>query len=103
MAHYVAELIAKAEAATGEEKRFAEKNCFDAIMALWKHRAELPNGKRPFEELEPVVCAIESVDPDDDTPRYFRSARPRMSEGKKKSKSESWLDMAGGSTIQRKS
>lgn len=39
------------------------------------HRAAFPNGKRPFEDLEPVMRAIESLDPEDDTPRYFRSAR----------------------------
>jgi hypothetical protein len=96
MAHYVADLIAKAESATGEEKRLAEKKCFDAILALWKHRAELPNGKRPFEDLEPVVRAIESLDPDDDTPRYFRPARPPKGEGEKKAEAETWLDMVSG-------
>lgn len=94
MAHHIADLIAKAESATGDEKRSAEKNCFDAILALWHHRAELPNGKRPFEELEPVVRAIESLDPDDDTPRYFRSAR--MPAGDKKEEAEAWLKMVDG-------
>jgi hypothetical protein len=46
MVHYIADLIVKAENATCEEKSLAEKNCFEAIMVLWKHRAELPNGKR---------------------------------------------------------
>ena len=95
-AHYIAELIAKAESATGEEKGVAEKKCFEAILALWKHRAELPNGKRPFEDLEPVVRAIESLDPDDDTPRYFRSARPPRGDGEEKSEADTWLDMVSG-------
>lgn len=94
MAHYVADLIAEAERANGEEKSVAEKKCFNAVLALWKHRAELPNGKRPFEDLEPVVRAIESLDPDDDTPRYFRSARPPKGEGGKKSEVDTWLDLA---------
>lgn len=96
MAHHVADLIAEAERTNGEEKNVAEKKCFDAVLALWKHRAELPNGKRPFEDLEPVVRAIESLDPDDDTPRYFRSARPPKGEGEKKSEADTWLDMASG-------
>ncbi len=69
MAHYVADLIATTKSTTGEEKGFTDKKCIEAILDLWKHRAQLPNGKRPHENLEPVVRAIESLDPDDDTPR----------------------------------
>lgn len=93
MAHYIADLIAKAESATGEEKRSAEKHCFDAILALWRHRAELPNGKRPLEELEPVVRAIESLDPDNDTPRYFRSARTPAGGKQEESEAGAWLKL----------
>lgn len=96
MAHYLADLIAKAESATGEEKGLAEKECFDAILALWKHRAELPDGKRPFDDLESVARAVASLDPDDDTPRYFRSARPPKGEVEEKSGVETWLDMVSG-------
>lgn len=96
MAHYLADLITKANSATGEEKPSAQKNCFDAILALWKHRAELPSGKRPFEELEPVVRAIESLDPDDDAPRYFRAAWRQTSEKEHKSEAEAWLDIVIG-------
>ncbi|MEE9904211.1 MAG: hypothetical protein K4305_02095 [Chlorobium sp.] len=96
MAHYIADLIVKVENATGEEKRLAEKNCFEAIMALWKHRAELPNGKRPFENLETVIRAIESLDPDNETPRYFRSARRPNDEDTEQSEADSWLAMVDG-------
>lgn len=96
MAHYIADLITKAETATGEEKRSAEKNCFDAILALWHHRAQLPNGKRPFEELEPVIRAIESLDPEDDTPRYFRSARTPAGDNREESEAEAWLKIVAG-------
>lgn len=96
MAHYIADLIAKAESATDEERRSAEKSCFDAILALWNHRAELPNGKRPFEELEPVVRAIESLDPDNNTPRYLRSARASVGDNVEEPEAESWLRMVEG-------
>lgn len=96
MAHYIADLIVKVENATGEEKRLAEKNCFDAIMLLWKHRGELPNGKRPFENLEPVIRAIESLDPDNETPRYFCSARWPNDEDKEQSEADNWLAMVDG-------
>lgn len=96
MAHYVAELITKAENATGEEKRFAERICFDAILALWNHRAELPNGKRPFEELEPILRVIESLDPDNDIPRYLRSARVPLGSKAEESEAETWLKAVDG-------
>jgi hypothetical protein len=96
MAHYIADLMAKAKNATADEKGPAEKNCLEAILALWKHRAEMPNAKRPFEETESIVRAIQSLDPDEATPRYFRSVLQleREGEGKEKSEAETWLDMA---------
>ena len=75
MAHYIAELIDAAENAPPDELAVSQKKCFHAILELWGHRAELPNGKRPFEDLEPIIRALESLNPDDETPRYFRSVR----------------------------
>ncbi len=96
MAHYIADLIVNAESSTGEEKRSVERVCFNSILALWSHRAELPNGKRPFEELEPVVRAVESLDPEDDTPRYYRSARTSAGDTEENCESETWLKMVDG-------
>src|ERR1700719_935454 len=60
MAHYIAELVDQVKTATGDERAVAEQRCFDAILSLWKHRSELPNGKRPFADLEPVMRAMQS-------------------------------------------
>ena len=78
MAHYIAELIDAAVNAPPDELAASQKKCFYAILELWGHRAELPDGKRPFEDLEPIIRALESLDPDDKTPRYFRSVRSEM-------------------------
>lgn len=72
MAHYVAELMVRAGAARADEQPGAQKLCFEAILQLWSHRAQLPSGKQPFEELDPVMRAIESLDPENERPRYFR-------------------------------
>ena len=96
MAHYVSELITRCETEDGEDKEAARKECFDAILALWRHRSELPNGKRPFENLEPIVRAVASLDPEDETPRYFRQARPPKGKGAEESKAESWLRLVDG-------
>ncbi|WP_220475064.1 AVAST type 3 anti-phage proein Avs3b [Burkholderia pseudomallei] len=95
MAHYIADLVTKAEtAAACAEKSVAERECFNAILALWKHRSELPDGHRPFQALEPVMRAIESLDPENNTPRYFRAARPPKGEAAETSEQERWLTLA---------
>ncbi len=96
MAHYVADLIIKAENATGNDKVTVQREAFDTILGLWKHRSQFPSGKRPFEELEPVIRAIESLDPENDTPRYFRTPRPPKGESAETSDQEKWLSLAEG-------
>ncbi len=96
MAHHVADLILKAENATGSDKVTAETEAFDAILALWKHRSEFPHGKRPYEELEPVMRTVASLDPEDDTPRYYRMIRPPKDEAAETSDQEKWLRLAEG-------
>lgn len=96
MAHYIAELISKAEESSGEAKVVAENACFAAVLSLWQHRAELPNGTRPFEELEPVLRTIESLEPEREIYRYHRSARPQANEEVDTPEQQKWLDLAEG-------
>ena len=81
MAHYIAELIDAAANAPAREREAAGRVCFEAILALWDHRAALPDGRRPFENSERVMRALESLDPANETPRYFASARRAMESG----------------------
>lgn len=96
MAHYIAELIHDAENANADERPAKMQACSKAILNLWKHRRELPNGKRPFEELEPILRVLESLDPNDDMPRYFRSARNAVGELDEDSEANSWLQLIDG-------
>ena len=96
MAHYVAELIDAAANAPAREREVARRVCFEAILALWDHRAALPDGRRPFEDLEPVVRALESLDPANETPRYFASARRAMESGDDAPADQALLDFVGG-------
>ena len=96
MAHHIADLVQQVEAAEAEAKQAAERTCFETILKLWEHRTELPNGKRPFQDMEPVLRAVESLDPENSTPRYFRAARPPRGETAEKSESEMWLDTVDG-------
>lgn len=75
MAHYVAELIHDAENAGPEDKLTRLDRCAAAVLDLWRHRAKLPDGMRPFEDSESIFRTIASLDPCDETPRYFSIVR----------------------------
>lgn len=96
MTHYIAELIEGAENATAEDRPEKQAKCAETILALWKHRYELPNGKRPFEEFEPIFRVIESLDPDSDTPRYFRAVRNASDKSEVNTVAKKWLELADG-------
>lgn len=60
MAHYIAELIRKAEETDDPDMRSkAQEKCCETILKLWEHRAVLPHGARPLANLEGVLLAIE--------------------------------------------
>ena len=63
MSHYIAELIVRAETSTGKPKQTAEKECCNTILALWKHRASFPSGKRPFERFDDILRVLEYLQP----------------------------------------
>ncbi|HTF95301.1 MAG TPA: AVAST type 3 anti-phage protein Avs3b [Cellvibrio sp.] len=97
MAHHIAELMQDAENSDTDDRSSKMHVCSEAIYALWSHQHELPNGKKPFESLEPIKRALESLDPEDQTPRYFRAARSAYDERQNKnSEATTWLKMADG-------
>ncbi|NWN82677.1 MAG: hypothetical protein HLX48_06770 [Halomonas sp.] len=96
MAHYIAELILDAESAAPEEKASKQERCSLAILDLWQHRAILPNGTRPFEDFEPIMRSLESLDPCDETPRYFRRTRMMAADAEPDTEVKKWLEIADG-------
>lgn len=96
MSHYLAELIVQAENSVGDEKTTVEKNCFDAILSLWNHRAVLPGVGQPFERMGELAQAIESLNPESTTPRYFHSIRSKIAKDEEKADGENWLELADG-------
>ena len=93
MAHYMAELIDAAENAPQDELPASRRRCFDAILDLWSHRADLPAGRRPFEDLEPIGRALESLDPGNETPRFFSAARPGVANAEEGPQSRTLLEL----------
>lgn len=96
MAHYIAELIQEAETAKAEDRPSKLVKCADAILDLWERRHQMPDGKRPFKDIEPILKALESLDPNDDTPRYFRSQRTGIEEDEEGTETKKWLKIADG-------
>ena len=94
MAHYIAEKIEDADAAIGEVRDRKMSECSDTILKLWTHRSELPNGKRPFEDFEPIFHVLKSLDLDDTTPRYFRQVRSAADENDEDESTAQWLGIA---------
>ncbi len=94
MAHYIADLMDHVDSAPIEERAASKKRCFEAILELWSHRAELPNGKRPFEDLEPIMRAIESLDPENDAFRYFPFEISAADEAEEDSRTQTLIQVA---------
>ena len=96
MAHYIAEKIEDAETATDGARDRKMSECKDAILKLWAHRSELPNGKSPFEDFEPIFRVIKSFDMDDTTSRYFSQVRLVADENDEGAQTKQWLKTASG-------
>ncbi|MEO8326138.1 MAG: AVAST type 3 anti-phage protein Avs3b [Nitrospirota bacterium] len=96
MAHHLADLIKDAETAKVEDRPAKLDNCTKTILGIWERRHQLPNGKRPFEDFEPILRALESLDPADDTPRYFRLQRMEADETEQNPETKKWLELANG-------
>lgn len=71
MAHYVAELMVRAEHAPLPERNEAEQSCARAIMDLWAQARAFPTKRAAFESVDRVIAAIDSLHPDDGP--YYRN------------------------------
>lgn len=86
MAHDLAAKMIAAEAPDASAD--VQATCAEAVKALWARRAEFPDGKRPFEDLEGLADVVRRLDPEGSQSAYFR--RTGASEGE----SDPWLAAA---------
>ena len=96
MAHYIAEKMEATGSATGADRDRKMSECRDAILKLWEHRSELPNGRRPFEEFGQIFRVLQSLALDDSTPRYFRQVRSAVKQDDEDDAAKQWLNTASG-------
>lgn len=95
MAHYIAQLIVDAESCPPAEQPKRSEAAADAILRLWAHRSQLPNGTRPLESLEPILRSLESLDPESPRGRFShvwpRQAIPQADD---EAEANKWLQAA---------
>lgn len=94
MAHYIAELLQEAAAATGDSRQTKQAQLHDAILTLWARRFELPAGKRPFRDFEPILRALASLDPNPAPSRYLSPSRQPASESGESEEARRWIALA---------
>ena len=92
MAHHIAELMTDVETSKGEKRKSTSETCFNTILALWNHRNVLPDGSRPFAKLEPILKALESLEPSSDSPRYYRSFWDQFDEINLNDEMKNWIN-----------
>jgi hypothetical protein len=73
MAHYIAELITRAETSGPDQRTQAEEQCATEILRLWAHRAGLPAKNRPLESFAPLYQALERLDPEGPNWSFYRT------------------------------
>lgn len=64
MAHYVAELMVRAEHAPLPRREEAQQLCARAILDLWAQARSFPAEKAVFESIDRVIECIDSLHPD---------------------------------------
>ncbi len=64
MAHYVAELMVRAEHATLPERDEVQQLCAHAILDLWAQARAFPAKRAAFESIDRVIEAVDSLHPD---------------------------------------
>jgi hypothetical protein len=94
MAQYLAELLHDAETAIGDDRSAKQVLLRDGVLALWAHRFELPDGKRPFGDVEPILRALASLDPESQSSRYFSPSRAPDDESAESQDTRKWIGLA---------
>jgi len=91
MCNYIAEKILLAEQTDNE---VTKQECFDTILKLWERHSSFPDGKRPFENLEPILETLVSLNPNNQNNRYLSNPFARLSSDKDDTDLNDWLKMS---------
>jgi hypothetical protein len=73
MGHYLAELIVAVD--NDPSDRQSSDDCVKTVLEIWAHKSSLPDGTRPFEDLEAVVKTLQALDPNSTTSFFANNFR----------------------------
>lgn len=62
MAHHLADLIVDIDTTKGDDKEEKQAYCVELILKLWDRRYQLADGSRPFEDFEPILRTLDTLD-----------------------------------------
>lgn len=96
MAHYIAELMDAAEKANLDERPAKMQACYEAILKLWRCGYWQPNGRRPFEHLEPVMNVLARLDIQNEYSKYSYRVNPDTGDEVENKKITRWLNIVEG-------
>lgn len=94
MSHHIAGLMKAAETAAAVDRPARMAECAAAILELWRHRHQFPDGRRAFQGLEPVLRTLESLDPAKKQARYFATTLQAIEDAGANLESSQWLQLA---------
>ena len=83
MAHHLADLIAKAEEASGPEKADHERAATDLILKLWLHRRGLPQQADPLAGYSEALKVLKQLRPESNPWLRFHRQAPYVGELRK--------------------
>lgn len=96
LSHLLAERITEAENASAESKTAKQQACVDLILELWRHNACFPDRARPYADMDPIMRAMESLDPERNEFRYSHHARRAANSEVLPEAADRWLKFASG-------
>lgn len=73
MAHYIADLISRAETAENSARVTLQRECSAEILRLWSHRHSFRNPDRPLASYEPLYRALDRLDPESPPWSFLRT------------------------------
>jgi hypothetical protein len=93
MIHYIAELVDRAEKASGDQQETIRRECAEFIIKLWTHRASLSVRRYPLESFDMIMAALIRLR--DERPYYFRGMN-KEEKHKISDNVQHWLKIAEG-------
>jgi hypothetical protein len=96
LSHLLAERVTEPENAPAKSKAAAQQACVDLILELWRHNAYFPDRARPYADMDPIMRAMESLDPERNEFRYSHHARRAANSELLPEAAERWLKFASG-------